>query len=404
MRFEYMALDTQGRKRQGTLDGDDRTEIVSWLRDQGMYPVRVAPAEADDTLLPDDDARVVLMNLMPVTTTQKVFLFRQLGLMLRSGMSVTEALDVIQSLQKGRLGRVVAKVNEEVKRGTRFSTSVVDHPEAFPPLASHMLRSAEASGELSAALARIADFLERRAALRRQVTSTLMLPVFTLLAAVGVFVFLLVSVLPKFEDFLARAGKAPPPETMAMIDLGNFIAANWVLLLAGILAVVATVALIYQRDWGERAIDGFLLRLPVVGKVMTTAAMSQVSWGLGVLVRSGVPIVDALKIIRGLVSNRVIADAFEAATDSVLRGQDLARSLDRFGIDLLLRQLSSVGERTGNLADIMEEASAYYDVELEQRTRMLANLVEPVAIIGIAGVVFFVYSGFFRALLAVSVR
>ncbi|MCG8377964.1 MAG: type II secretion system F family protein, partial [Proteobacteria bacterium] len=328
--------------------------------------------------------------------------FKQLALMLRSGLSITEAFDIMVTMQRGRMRLICADMNNMIKKGDSFSQAMEKYTKVFSNLAVQMIRSAETSGEIDVSLMRIAEYIEHKAQLKSQVKSAMMYPSFTLLAAGGVFLFLVVYIMPKFEAFILNSGSQPPPSTQFMIDLGNFILGNWYFIIAGLIILIISFIIFYRKPKGRHVFDTAVLSVPVVGSTISSASMAQISWGLSLLLKSGIPVVESLRIISDMMGNKLISENIDSASNEVLHGKDLASSFDRAAITTLLQQLMVVGERSGNLVKIMDEASNYYEDDLRSKTQMLANLVEPISIVLIGGIVGFIYYGFFKAVLAIS--
>ena len=402
--YNYQALDESGTDRNGSVQGPDDNTVVQQLRQRGLYVVKLEENQEskEQQVLENKDALEELNALMPVSTANKVFFFKQLALMLRSGISITESLDIITRMQSGRMKRVISDINKQIKSGASFSKAITKHSNIFPTVSIQMIRSAETSGEIDIALMRIADYLEHKSELKKQVTSAMMYPGFTLLSAMGVFVFLLVFIIPKFQDFLLNSGKQPPPATQLMIDIGNFFTSYWLYILITIAVINVLFFIYYRKPHGRHQVDKGVLAMPVIGSTISAASMAQLSWGMSMLLKSGIPVVDALRIIADMTGNKVISQSIEKASDEVMQGKDLSASFKKSGITSLIHQLMIVGERSGNLVQIMDEASRYYEDDLRSKTKMLANLVEPVSIILIGLIVGFIYYGFFQAVLSLT--
>jgi type II secretory pathway component PulF len=401
--FNYNAIDEKGEEISGFIEAIDQNMVLQQLRQKGLYVLQL---KEDDVSLEQievaPDFWAELNAYAPVTTSKKVFFFKQLALMLRSGMSITEAFDIITKMQRGRMRQISSNINNKIKSGESFSKAMGEYKHIFSKLAVQMIHSAETSGELDVALMRIASYLEHKSELKKQVMSAMMYPAFTLLAAIGVFIFLLVFIIPKFQAFLENSGKKVPASTQAMIDLGNFFTSYWQALIILFIVSITVFFIFYKRPSGKLIVDRIVLGVPIIGATITSAAMAQLSWGLAVLLRSGIPVVDSLRIISDMISNSIIASNISRASDKVLHGQDLGSSFNQAYITSLVKQLMIVGERSGNLVQIMEEASVYYEDDLRTKTKMLANSVEPVFIIFIGGIVGFIYYGFFQAVMTVS--
>jgi type II secretory pathway component PulF len=401
--FNYKALDERGQEQSGFIEASDKSLVLQQLKQRGLYVLNLESAATTEDSSPDEnDAWSEINSMLSVSNSKKVFFFKQLALMIRSGLSITESLDVMTKMQRGPLRQIIKEINYHIKRGDSFSSAIADHKKVFSSLTVQMIHSAEVSGELDITLMRIADYIERKAALKKQVLSAMMYPAFTLCAALLVFIFMLVYIIPKFQEFLQQSGKAIPPATQVMVDLGEFFNANWQVLIAFMVIGIIGLILTYRNSKGRLFLDQCILITPLVSNIIVTASMAQLSWGLAMLLKSGVPVVESLRIISNMINNNVISKSIHNASENVLHGQELSLSFNQPYIAELVHQLMVVGERSGNLVQIMEEANNYYEDELKTKTKRLANAVEPASIVLIGSIVGFVYYGFFQALMAVS--
>lgn len=405
MIFNYQAIDAQGVETSGQKQAEDQDLLVLALREQGLYPVTItAVPESDEDALAEDDIRLQLQQLQPFGVAKKVFIFRQLALLLASGITLTESLDLVANMQQGRVRALLLGINHAIKSGSSFSQALAKHEKIFTKMAVQMVLSAEASGELAITLERIADHLERRAELKSQVINTLIYPVVTLVMAVGVFFFLVTGVVPKFAAFFAKTGRTIPSEMQSMINISDFITQQWLLLLIFSIILISLFIMIFRNEVGRYWIDNSLLKIPLIGGVIVTGAMSQYSWSIASLLRSGLPVVETIQISAGLINNKAIAVDILKVADQVLQGQPLSKSIKQPHITRLIQHMTLVGERSGGLVDIMFKAGLYYENELKSKARAIGSMVEPVSILLIGGLVGFIYFGFFKAVFAISAR
>lgn len=402
MKFRYAAMTAQGQQKQGVLSAEDQQAAITRLQQKGLFVHEISALGAAESGPAGEGGWQQLGALLPVKTAQKVFFFRQLALMFRSGLSVNEALGLLAGIQGGRMRLVIQDMNQQIATGKSFSVALAQHESIFSPFALHMLRSAEASGELEAALVRIADFMQRRAEVRAQVLSSMTYPVVVLLMTVGVFIFLMSTVIPKFAGFFEKTGRVPPPEMLQMMSISNAISSyGWFWLLMLLVAVIV-MALAYARPTIRLVVDRGLLRMPLLGRMLSAGAMSQLTWGLSSMLQSGLSVVQALKIISGMVSNRAIAYDLEQAADDILRGSDLSKSLRKPTIERLIQEMTQVGERTGSMVAVMRDAGMFYEERVKSLTKALAGAMEPLSILLVGGIVGYVYYGFFKSMFAVS--
>ncbi|MFB0979694.1 MAG: type II secretion system F family protein [Alteromonadaceae bacterium] len=400
--FTYIALDKEGNEQYGSLEAEDKRDVNVRLRQIGLYGIEIKHDLDNYSDQKKENELTKLLNQFgTISTTKKIFFFRQLSLMLTAGLALTESLDMVKAIVGGKLGVVVGKMSTDVKKGGTFSNAIAQ-ANIFPSMAEHMIRSAEATGELDVVMGRIADDMHRKADMKKQMTAAMLYPGITMFIAVLMGYFMVTSVIPKFVKIFENTGKKLPPETQRLVDISHFFVTYGNYIIVGLIAAVLLLKYTRGTRKGKYITDRVVLAIPIIGKVVRVGAMSQIGWGLSTLLKSGLTLVEALKIIEKLMPNAVIALAIHQATTNVLTGRDLGSSLNSPFIDPLIYQLASVGERTGGLVPIMHEAGNFYEESLKALSKTLANLVEPASILVIGGMVMMVYIGFFKAMMGAS--
>ena len=400
--YRYVALNKAGQQVQGNIEADNQAAASGNLRSQGLYILDLKDSVDTGIVIDKNNIKFVLQNLMPISNGHKIFFFRQLALMLRAGLSLTEGLEIVQNLLSGKIQKMSQEILQQVQMGETFSNAIEKQNGAFPHMAVHMVRSAEASGELDLVMERVAHHMERKAETKREMMTTMLYPGITLLIAIGMFFFLVTGVVPKFGKFFENAGKKLPPETQSLLDLSHFLSDWGIFIFAGFVAVIFGILYAYQQPSGKWLLDKILLRIPVVGSVITLGAMSQIGWGFSMLLRSGLTLVETLDIIKNLIGNAVIRNDIEQAREKILRGQDLGSSLKCETITPLIQQMAAVGEKSGGLEQIMLEAGIFYEETLKAKSKVMSSMLEPAAILLIGGMVAYVYIAFFKAIFAMS--
>jgi type IV pilus assembly protein PilC len=223
-------------------------------------------------------------------------------------------------------------------------------------------------------------------------------PTIVVISAIGVAVFMVLKIIPKFADFLLGQGKALPPSTQALINMSDYIRQNGLVIIATLIIFIVVILLAYQTKRGRLAMDYISLRIPVIGPMLTIGSMGQVTWSLSTLLASGVTVYQSLKVTGELLTNRVFSDKMHAAAEKVLTGKDMSSSLQHPRIPVLVTQMITVGERTGSLDKILKEMGLYYEQLLNNAIKRMTALIEPVMILVIGAMVGFVYYAFFQAL------
>jgi type IV pilus assembly protein PilC len=400
--FDYTALDAgTGREVKGQLDALDAPSAAVALRERALFPIAVAARAAAPAR-----RRRRRAGLLRFTRRRDVIFFlRQLALMLRAGLTLLQALDVSrENCPKPGLARAIGRMRESVERGRALSDALASEPRYFPQVAWRLIASAEASGDLDATLDRVSLHIERTLELRSTLLASLAYPAILVLVSVGVSVFLVTKVIPTFAKFLAKRGVALPWSTRTLLDVSAFFQAHGPSIAIGALLALLAFVLLVSRPRGRRVVDRLLLEIPVVGGAITAAVMAQFGLTFSMLLRGGVTLLESLRLLSKTVLNTAVAATLDRAAEDVLRGQDLASSLDDPTVPLLMTQVVAVGERTGALDHVLDEIGRYYDAELTARVRQLTALFEPCVIAVVGGLVGFVYFAFFQALLQLAAR
>jgi len=396
--FNYSALDERGGEIAGHIQAEDIEGAAAQLRRRGLRVLELRPGRGGG-FLGQANFSDWLASQRSVRLSALIFFFRQMAFMLRAGLSVAHALELAQAqVTSPRLHLTVRLMLKDIEAGQSLSSAMRKHPRVFPDMAINLVVAGENTGELDEIMERLAVHLDKKAALRAQTVNAMIYPAIVVLAAIGVGVFMVVKIIPKFAKFLQGKGRALPPSTQMLIDISDFVRANGLWIIAGVAGLLLLVALIYMNRRGRLYIDHALLRLPVIGSLLVTGAMAQMSWALSILLRSGVTVYDALKITGNLLGNRVYADKLREASESILQGRDVATSISHPRIPVLVTQMVAVGENTGSLDGVLLELGIYFEKLLEIAIKRLSTLIEPAMILVIGGMVGFVYYAFFQAL------
>lgn len=402
--FSYSALDERGAETAGKLQAADKKAAAVQLRQRGLRVLQVAESSEGEGLAREIDLSS-LAAMRSVSNQSLVFFFRQLSFMLRAGLPVMQALELAHSqVSSGRLKLVIQRMLADIESGSQLSQAMARHPDVFSSLAVNLVVAGENTGELDLIVDRLATHLEKKGALRAQMINAMIYPSVVVLAAIGVATFLVVKIIPKFGQFLAGQGKALPPSTQFLIDLSAFVVANGLWILGALVAAVVALIVTYRTPPGRVALDRVMLRLPVMGKLLMTGSMAQMTWGLAMLLKSGVTVFDGLKITANLLGNRVLSDKLTSASATILTGRDLAGSLRDPIMPVLVTQMIAVGERTGTLDHVLQELGGFYELALETGIKRLSAMIEPALILVIGGMVGFVYYAFFQAMFSLASR
>ncbi|MFT3822170.1 MAG: type II secretion system F family protein [Rubrivivax sp.] len=408
--FSYVALDANGVEIRGALEARDQREARSALRTQRLRPVLLVEGELPEARSLAERALAWVEPLlprawMPMRRADLAALFRQLALMLRAGHALAQALDAAARLTvKHQVRGAVEGLARQLRGGQSLSQAMAAAGRPFDQLVVQLVASAEASGELDMVFERLADDLERKRELARQLINTMMYPVIVLLMAIGVFVFLAVSVVPRFAAFVQARGRDIPREARLLLEASAWFERWGLWLAAAIVALLLGIALLRLLSAPRRVMDRIALATPLVGGLLRDAGMTRLAWTMGMLVRSGTTVLESLRVARRVVGNAVYVAALEEAEHRLLAGRSLAKALEQRVMPLLLRHMVAVGEGTGQLDTVLDAVAGHFRKSLEARIKLVTSLVEPALLLIVGGVVGSVYYTFFKTLMSAGGR
>lgn len=403
--FTYSALNEKGVEVRGHVQAADAKAALTQLRQQALFAVKIQGDSTEETgsgLNAEVDLSA-LKRLIPISNQDIVFFFRQLSFMTKAGLPVLQSLQLARTqVSNPNLGDVIEQMVLDIRGGQPLSKALGRHPKVFPLFVQNLAVAGESTGELDVIMERLATHLEKKGVLKSQMVNAMIYPAIVVLATIGVVAFLVFKIIPKFGDFLKSQGKPLPASTQFLLDMSDFIQTYWPFMLGGAGLAFFGIVTIYNSPGGRLWIDTVLLRVPVIGKVLTTGAMAQLTWALSMVLRSGVTIMDGLKITANTIGNKLIANKLHRASEQVLAGRELSASLKHPAIPALVVQMITVGERTGTLDQVLQELGTYFEQRMELSIKRLSALVEPALLFVIGGIVGFVYYAFFQAMFSLA--
>jgi type II secretory pathway component PulF len=413
--FSYSARSKSGEAVSGVLTAADRKAALAQLVAQGHFPIAVdaavqkkgAPAKSAKTkdsapaARPGDAAKKVRIN------SRQVMLFtQQLANLLKSGMSLKQALESLTRQQKNKsLGPILEQVGEEIVQGSNLSDALARHPRIFTRFYTNMIRAGEQSGTLPEVLKRLTEHYERLADIREKVTSALLYPAIILIVGIVVVFIFMVFLLPKFTQMFQDLGATLPLPTRILIGAGNLASNIW--FLAGLAAVVTLIVFAYKRAMrtieGRLWLDRMKLRIPLAGNTLKAAFFAQFSRTLATLLGNGVPVLTALKIAEDTMTNLVIAREIAKARERVTDGTTISAPLAAGQIfPSLLIDMLAIGEATGDMPTALNNVASLYEQELTQDVKRFTTLLEPAVIVMIALVVGFIVFSVLSAVMSIT--
>ena len=410
--FQYIAKDSAGNEQRGTIEAGDRNSAIAAVRAQGLLPTALgevkggasaaakpkakAPAPAKKkggALNKDIKINIKMPKFLQGKIKTKILtqFTRQLATLVNAGLPLMRGIEVLKRQMKDpRMSEALTGISENIAAGGTFSESLTQYPKIFDKLYVNMVKAGEAGGVLEVVLGRLAEFAEKSERIKNKVKGAMIYPIVVLVAAIGITAFLLVAVIPKFQQVFndMLGGAALPAVTQFVINASEFVQHNGLQILLAVVAVVVVMKIIGKTEKGAYFFDVLKLKMPVTGTLAQRSAVSKFTRTLGTLLSSGVPILQSLTITRDTTGNRVLTDAIQAVHDSVKEGESMTQPLSQCKVfPPMVVSMVEVGEETGALADMLTRIANTYDDEVDNAVAGMTAAIEPALIIVLAVVV-----------------
>ena len=380
--FDYKVRDKTGALVTGQLVGDNEAIVMTRLRQMGLTPIRVKQAST---------GLKMEIHLRPgrIKLKQIAVFCRQFATMVNSGLPILRALSILTDQTESKeLAKVLFAVRAGVENGSSLSAAMAEHPKAFNALFISMVKAGETGGVLDDVLLSLADQIEREVELRRQIKSAMTYPIVVVALVTLILAAMLLFVVPQFETIYSSLGGTLPLPTRMLLSVSRAVRSYWYVVLLG--AVVASF--LFRRykktEAGRARVDAVKIRIPIFGPLFHKVALARFASTLGMLLRSGVPILQALDNVNETVNNRVIGDAVDDVKTSVREGESIAKPLGRHkAFPPMVVQMMAVGEETGAVDTMLDKVAEFYNSEVTATVDALTSLIEPLLIAFIGGAV-----------------
>lgn len=395
--FSYLVRDEEGKMQRGHMEAESAAALRATLEARGE---RLISAKSVSNKATGIQITNPLHRLPPRPVVVELAL-EQLAVMLESGIGILQALQTVSDQATSQSLRAVCQqLSEDIQEGDSVSEAMAKHA-CFPRIAVQLAKVGEATGNLDIVLLRAAEQMASRRENISNVRTAVAYPIFVGMAAIGVASYLVMYVIPELEKFLSATGRRLPAMTQSLLDFSVWIRMNGATVVAIVLFAIAAAVLIYKWPPGRAAIDRWALRIPVFGGVLRLAGTVTFASSLGVMLRSGITVLEALRTVEGLHANTHLALQVAGARESVMEGGDLATPLaKKHAFMPMLSSMIAVGENTGQLDEVLVRVTRFHEAQLKSAIRKLSAMIEPATIIIVGGIVGYVYLAFFMALFA----
>ena len=406
-KFDYVALDHKGKEMHGTLEVGSQNEAIARLKEMQYFPTNITEAVAGRTgkgktrkapagkkqkggSIASMELRIPFLSGRVKPKLLCTFT-RQLATLVDAGLPLLRGLRVLAQQEKNStLRRIIGELGDSIEGGSTFSEALSRHPKVFNKLFVNMVKAGEMGGVLEVVLNRLAEFMEKAEKIKGKVKAALFYPVAVIIVAVGILALLMVVVVPKFEAVFADMfeGGQLPGFTRFVIDVSNLIATNFLQTSLVVLGCFILFWLLIKTRWGRWGWDKLKLNFPILGPVISKVAISRFTRTLGTLVSSGVPILQALTIVRETTGNVILTNAVLAIHENVKEGETITIPMEKSRVfPPMVISMVDVGEQTGALPEMLMRVADNYDEEVDNAVAAMTSLLEPILIVFLGVVV-----------------
>ncbi len=399
--YEYKAFTTKGETRSGVIDADTPREARLKLKREELHVVGLKEIE-DIAKGSKEGLRRFLMRKRRIG--ELAMITRQMATLLQAGIPMAEALRaLIEQIEHKKLESVFRDVREKVTQGLSFADALAHHPAYFDDLFVNMARAGEAAGNLEVVLMRLAEYMLKQNRIKNKIQAALMYPIVMVAVGVIVVAVLMTVVVPKLVGLIREKKAILPTPTKILIGTSDFLVSYWYLLILGALALYLIIAAIRRTEQGKYSTDHFLLKLPVFGNLFNKQAISRFAVTFSTLLKSGVPVLEGLLIVKKIVGNAVVEKVLDTLHVRIMEGTDIASPLKKSGVfPPAVGYMIAVGEQSGELEDVLETIARSYDEEIDIATQKMTALLEPVLILVMASIVAFIVLSIILPMLELS--
>ena len=380
--YSYVAVDSRGKEKRGRMDAENREEVVRQLKNDGLIPVSIREQGVLNKEIDFSIGKKVKPRDLSVFCRQFVSITQ-------AGVPMKEALQMLTEQTENKyLKQAVANVLANVEKGNTLADSMAAEKDIFPDIMVHMVEAGESSGSLDTSFARMAVHFEKEAKLKATIRKATIYPIILIFAVIGVIAVMLLFVIPIFIDMFADLDVEMPALTMGVMNLSKWTAGHWYVILAVIVAVILAYQAIYRTDQGRLKIDLIKMKIPLLGKLNVKSTCAQFARTMSTLMAAGVPTIACLETVAKIVKNIHYKNALMKAREEVMKGIPLSEPLETSGIfPPMVYHMTSIGEDTGNMEDMLTKLADYYDEEVEITTQSVLAAMEPLIIVFMALIV-----------------
>ena len=391
--YVYTAMDSKGKEQKGKIISDSEAAAVAELKQKGLFPTSVKAVVASKKAKKAGGSGFnMALGPMVIKRKELTVLTRQLAILLSAGLPLIRSLRTLEKQAANPAVKVVlSKTADTVEGGATFAEALSQNPKSFDKLYLNMVRAGEASGAMEIILDRLASFMEKAAKIAGKVKSAMIYPIVILSISILAMVGLMIFIVPNFEKIfrdLLGPSEPLPGITMLIIGISNTLVSKWYMYVGSVAGVVIFFVVLVKIPAGKWAFDWVKYNIPLFGPIIAKTAVSRFSRTLGTLMSSGVPVLNALAIVKETSGNEVVASAIQKVHDAVKEGEGIAPPLGKTKVfEEMVVSMVEVGEETGKLPEMLTKIADTYEDEVDNAVGALTSMIEPLMIVLLAGIV-----------------
>jgi type IV pilus assembly protein PilC len=397
--YTYTARDRTGKLLTATMEANSQRDVAAALRDKGLF---VSEIKAPKTGLNMD---IKMPAFMDKPNTRDVSLFsRQFATVINAGLPVVQSLNILsKQADKQGMKAALGKIRTDVETGMPLSDSMSKHPSIFNKLYIYLVKAGEVSGNLDGILERVAAYQEKQQALKGKIRSAMTYPVVVMVIATAVTWFLLTGIVPQFAQILDQLGGDLPIITRVLVAISDFLQTRWYIVLGVAFAAIGGLIMYYRTKNGRHVIDRLILRTPIFGPLVQKSSIASFTSTFGLLLKSGVNIVEAIEITKGTAGNVIVEDVLSETKEAVQRGEQVSVTLAKYPYVFppLVSSMIAIGEETGAVDGMLDKIASFYEREVDEAVDALTAALEPAMIVVLGGIVGFIVAGMFLPMFAI---
>lgn len=383
MVYQYIACSPQGEVIKGRLTAANEEAVNDMMSYAGYRLINLKQ------YVPFFSVERLKQSLFKIKPMEIVLFFRQLALLLESGVNIVTSLELLQEqMGNPNMKKAMQDILKDLRNGNQLSTAMAKHPEVFSPLACRTLSIGEQTGGLETMLRQVADYMEKEITARKSIKSALMYPIIASVVTVIVVGVLVGFVLPAFGDLYDKLNVELPTMTKMMMDFSASVKANALYIILGLVIVVGAFLIYIKSPDGSYKWDKFLLKLPLIGRVKQLNELSRCCRSISILFTAGLPLTEIMSLVTQGTNSKVMAQALNNVHQDMLKGEGLSGPMSKnpFFLPMIVRMVK-VGEETGSLDTSLLAIANNYEAEAEDKTKSLIGLIQPIMTLIIAGVI-----------------